>query len=86
MKEKIETDLWSLSFSQLAQQCQSITVDTSSAIGSALRAEAGRLTACWQDALRKSNDGFEKRERQAIQLDGLRKRTIEILIKIGRFK
>jgi hypothetical protein len=83
-REMIETDLWSLTHEQLAKQCQSIAKDDSPTIAPSLRAEAERLVASWRDALLEPAKDFQKQTHRAVQLDGLRKRTIEILIRTGR--
>jgi len=41
-----------------------------------------RLYAGWQEALAKPVDSFDDRARHAALIEGLRKRTIEVLIRI----
>jgi hypothetical protein len=48
-----------------------------------LQEEARRLYAVWQDALEKPGDDDDVRERKAVLQAGLRKRTIEILVKVS---
>jgi hypothetical protein len=83
-QDVIETDLWSLTHEQLAKQCQLIAKDSSPTIAPSLRAETERLSASWRDALQGPTNNFQKQTQQAVQLAGLRKRTIEILIRTGR--
>ena len=73
--------VWSLSPAQLARQCRLIAEDDSPPIDPVLQAEARRLYAAWQEALQVPGKSFEARERAAALQAGLRKRTIEILIK-----
>ena len=79
-----KVSVWSLSHAQLARQCQLIAEDESASIEPTLRAEARRLYIAWQDALQAPGKNLEVRERMAAQQAGLRKRTIEILIKSAR--
>lgn len=82
MKNQDSTvSVWSLSSAQLAHKCRLIAEVDSGAADPALRAEASRLYAAWQDALELSGSDSDTRERKAAQQAGLRKRTIEILIK-----
>jgi hypothetical protein len=48
-----------------------------------LQDEARRLYAVWQEALEQPGDTYDDRDRKAVLQAGLRKRTIEILIKVG---
>lgn len=75
--------IWSLSPQQLATECRLIAEFNSGSIDKALTEEAGRLYAVWQDALKLPEDGEEQRAHKAELCAGLRKRTIEILIKLS---
>jgi hypothetical protein len=77
-------DIWSLSSSQLATRCSSIAESDSPAADEALRAEAERLHAEWQDALHLPHEDFDEQARRSALLLALRKRTIEILVRIGQ--
>jgi hypothetical protein len=79
-----EAKLWSLSSTELASACQQIAAGNAPSAGATLEAEAGRLYASWRDAMEQPGDELEDRERKASQRAALRKRTIEILIKINR--
>lgn len=74
---------WSLSAAQLARECQSIAEDSSTNIDPELHAEARRLFAGWQESLALSEEDYDERARKASLQAGLRKRTIEILVKIS---
>jgi hypothetical protein len=76
-------DIWSLSSQQLAEQCRLIAEDNSAAFDETLKAEARRLFTVWQEALDRPDDNYDDRSRKASRQAGLRKRTIEILVKIG---
>ncbi len=81
--ENSQASVWSLTSAQLARQCRLIAENDSGSIDPALQAEAHRLYAAWQDAFRLPGSDSETRERKAAQQAGLRKRTIEILVKIA---
>lgn len=78
-----KSSIWSLSATQLAGQCRLIAESASAAIDPPLQAEARRLYDAWKDALAMPETDFDARERKASQQAGLRKRTIEILVKIA---
>jgi hypothetical protein len=76
-------NLWLLSFPQLIKRCQSIAEDLSPEVDPGMRAEAGRLLACWHETFDKPAKDFDAQTHQATQLAGLRQRTIEILVRAG---
>ncbi len=78
-----QSTIWSLSYSQLAEQCRLIAKDNSAAINETLKAEAGRLHAAWQAALLEPAGDYDEHARVAALRAGLRKRTIEILVRFG---
>ncbi|MGH9486453.1 MAG: hypothetical protein ACRD04_02535 [Terriglobales bacterium] len=80
--EDANVDLWSLPSSQLARDCQTIAESAPAEFDPALHAEAVRMSAEWQEALKKPTDQFDDRARKAGQIAALRMRTIEILLKI----
>ena len=75
-------NLWSLPASELAEDCRAMAESAPGRIDETHKAEAVRLYAGWQEALAKPIDSFDDRARHAALIEGLRKRTIEILIKI----
>jgi hypothetical protein len=79
-----QINFWALSSSQLAEQIGWIANGDPTAIDAATRAEAGLLVAEWQDALKIPRATFEEEESRVAQLAGLKKRTIEVLIKVSR--
>lgn len=80
------TNYWALSSLQLAEQIGLIANGDPTAIDAATRAEAGLLVAEWQDALKIPRATLEEVESRIAQLAGLKKRTIEILIKVNKNK
>jgi hypothetical protein len=82
--DEARDDIWSLTSAQLALRCRSIADGTFSPNDKALQAEAGRLHAEWQAAIRLPKGDFSHEARRSALLLALRKRTIEILIKIGQ--
>ena len=79
---KSQAHLWSLSSVELARQCQMLA-DGEPSPDKALQAEARRLYMSWQDALDQPEDQYEDHARKAALQAGLRKRTIEILVRVG---
>jgi hypothetical protein len=87
MKHEVSrTDFWSYSSTQLAAQIGLIANGDPTAIDTATRAEAGLLVAEWQDALKTPRTTLVEEENRVAKLAGLKKRTIEILIKASRNK
>lgn len=84
MQKESRSDFWSLSSSQLAAECRLIANGGSSQADKALQAEAKRLYAGWRETIGRPGEDFGDLSGKAVQLAGLRKRTIEILIKLGR--
>lgn len=79
-----QASFWSLASPQLAERCRWIAEIAPKTVDASLRAEAGRLYAAWLDALDQPRDDFDEKRRKAALRAGLRKRTIEILVKIDR--
>jgi hypothetical protein len=85
MKHEVpQTNYWALSSSQLAAQIGLIANGNLSAIDDTTRVEAGLLVAEWQDALKTPRTTLVEEENRVAQLAGLKKRTIEILIKASQ--
>lgn len=76
--------LWSLSSTELAKQCQALAESASTDLEPALKDEVSRLSAGWREVQRISDSDYDERARKASLQAGLRKRTIEILVKIGK--
>ncbi|MGA2671652.1 MAG: hypothetical protein ABSE99_00380 [Terracidiphilus sp.] len=81
--EESGTSVWSLTSSQLAKECRLIAEGNSPAIDKALRDEARRLQTEWKDAIHMPEGEFGDKARRAAQMAALRKRTIEILVKVS---
>lgn len=75
-------DFWSLKAVQLAKECRQIAQNDTAEIDESLRVEAKLLAAEFHDALLMPQDEFEDEARRAAQLASLRKRAIEILVKV----
>ncbi len=73
--------LWDLSELDLAESCRQISEGRVSGCGSMLRAEAMRLFLLWMEAMSDSADADEREQRAAL-ISGLRKRTIQILVRL----
>lgn len=71
--------LWKMSEEELAESCRHIAEGSG---GGVLRAEALRLFLVWTEALNDSAQTRDERERRAALLSGLRKRTIQILVRL----
>ena len=82
--ENSRTNFWALTSSQLAAQIALIANGDLTAIDAATRAEAGLLVAEWQDALKMPKATLDDEESKVAQLAGLKKRTIEILVKVSQ--
>lgn len=74
--------LWELSDTELATSCLMIAEERDSPCESALRAEAARLFHVWRETMEDTGGDSDERERRAALLSGLRKRTIQILVKL----
>lgn len=80
--EKPQTDYWTMKSSELRDHCREISHGSREMASDWLRTEAHQLAVEWQDALEMpQNDAFQE-SRKATQLAALRKRTIEILVKV----
>ncbi len=76
-------DIWSLTATELALECLDLAQGSTPGIDKPHQLEAGRLYAEWQEAIHLPKlNAFDKSRRAAL-IAGLRKRTIEILIKAG---
>jgi len=82
--QTLQSHIWSMNAKQLAEQCRILAESHSTAIDETLKAEAGRLYTAWQDVVQRADDSVEDHTRKASLQAGLRKRTIEILIKISQ--
>jgi len=75
-------DFWALKPSQLAAECSSLAGADPATVEDDLRAEAAQLATEWKDAIQMPVDEFEAQARRAAQIAALRKRTIEILVRV----
>jgi len=78
------TNLWAFSYHKLAREIGIIATQNLPEISPALRAEAKRLDAAWREALAMTGEGMEDGPRKAATESALRKRSIEILVQVGR--
>jgi hypothetical protein len=76
-------NFWALSDQQLATSCVRIAQGRISGLRPFLRAEALRLFLLWQEALNATSRTREHGEQRAGELAALRKRTIQVLVRIS---
>ena len=76
-------NVWKLSYAGLAHACQVLGEDSSGGVSHEIREEARLLQAAWKDAMAIDLEQEGAATRQASMMLGLRKRTIELLIKAG---
>jgi hypothetical protein len=84
-REGYDRNFWAFSFRKLAQLCQEVADDNSPQFNPTLRVESKRLVGAWNESLALPEDGFEQSSRRISILSSLRKRTIEILVKSGKW-
>jgi hypothetical protein len=77
-----DVNYWALQFRQLEKACLNLSRSTLPMIDPTRRAEMERLSASWEEALALPEENYEEISRRANVLAGLRKRTIEILVKL----
>jgi hypothetical protein len=77
-----DVNYWALQFRQLEKACLNLSRSNSPLIDSSRRSEMERLHASWEEALALPEENYEEISRRANVLAGLRKRTIEILVKL----
>jgi hypothetical protein len=80
--ESSEIDFWALKPVQLAHECRLIADGSVAEADERLRTEARELAAEWRIAIDMPRDEFDEQARRAARIAGLRKRTIEILVKV----
>ena len=77
-------DFWSMKPSELGEECSSIARAVHSTVDPRLRAEAGQLATEWREAINLPMHNALDESRRAALIAALRRRTIEILIKVWR--
>jgi hypothetical protein len=84
--EKVDStfDFWLMKPSELGKECSSIAQAVNSTIDPKLRAEAGQLAAEWREAIAMPTGIAFDESRRAALIAALRRRTIEILIRVWR--
>jgi hypothetical protein len=81
VQQEPDVNYWALQFSQLEKACLDLARSKPTVVDSTQRAEMERLYASWEEALALPEETYEETSRRANVLAGLRKRTIEILVK-----
>lgn len=76
-------NFWALSDIQLAKSCVLVAESHAGQTNPAVKGEAERLFLLWHDAINGRDEAGPERERRAALLSGLRKRTIQILVKLS---
>ncbi|MDR3725567.1 MAG: hypothetical protein P4K86_00855 [Terracidiphilus sp.] len=74
--------VWSMTAAALARECHQIASGSSVEAADRLRAEAKQLAAELEEALQMPQEDFEDAARRAGHLAALKKRAIEIFIKV----
>ena len=76
-------DFWHLSDVQLARSCALVAESQSGPQNALLRAEAMRLFLWWRELISGVYSDADDREQRTVTLSGLRKRTIQILVRLS---
>ncbi len=76
-------DFWDLRDVDLAKHCLRISEEESLRINAAIKAEAGRLYVEWCENMDGSEVDRKERAQRAALRAALRKRTIQILVKLS---
>lgn len=75
-------DFWALKPIELARECEMIANGQVVAAGEELRVEARRLASEWDQTAHMPVLEFDDKARRAARIASLRKRTIQILVKV----
>jgi hypothetical protein len=81
--EGSKVNYWSMSDIELARNCRAIAESSSASITDAMKAEAKRLYGDWRDAINFPENGRQERARRATTMAALRKRSIQIMVKLS---
>jgi hypothetical protein len=76
-------DFWQFSDIELARSCVLVAESRSGPGNAVLRAEAMRLFLMWRDAINAPRRRVDDRELGTTMLSSLRKRTIQILVRLS---
>ena len=76
-------DYWGYSEIELARCCRLIAESRSGVRSGPLRAEAMRLFLLWREAINRRGGSGEQQEDRIALMWGLRKRTIQILVRLS---
>ena len=76
-------DYWGFTEIELARSCKLIAESRSGPRNALLRAEALRLFLLWREAINARGGSREEREDRVALIWGLRKRTIQILVRLS---
>lgn len=77
------TNFWELSDIKLARSCLLIADSRSGPADATLCAEAMRLFLLWREAIQHDHKTAEEKEQRVQLLAGLRKRTIQVLVRLS---
>lgn len=80
--DKQRVNYWGLSSEALAGYCHEIAGSESPGLSPALHAEADLLSRSWREGIDLPHKEFAEDPRRASLLASLRKRTIELLVRI----
>ncbi len=82
-REDSSSSYWSMSDIELARNCRAIAESRSASITDAIKAEARRLYGDWRNAINFPEGDRQEKARRATIMAALRKRTIQILVKVS---
>ncbi len=77
------SDYWSFSDVELARSCLVVADCRTGPTDAMARAEAMRVFLLWRDTLQSASPTMEEKEQKVVLLRGLRKRTIQILVRLS---
>lgn len=83
LQPNLAPDFWHFSDAQLARSCERVAESQSGARNAILRAEAMRLFLWWREVINDTGRGDDDREHRTVTVSGLRKRTIQILVRLS---
>jgi hypothetical protein len=75
-------NFWDLTDRELAKSCRLMAEGQAMGTSGLTSAEAMRLSLVWNDAFNSPTRSGEEREKRAALIQGLRKRTIQILVRL----
>lgn len=75
---------WQLRSSELAEECLTLLDDRSLTSAPELHRELNMISRSWSETFEMPTESFEEQARRAARIGALRKRTIELLVRIEK--